>query len=1026
MRAVIEKILIILKRGAFLRKFRKESKHSIESFTQGGYRKIELFFTGFFLVKGFPSFAESYTLASQTFQYSLRTALSIITQSFMGVFLFLKYFVPNFDFLSDVIAFQGAVVAIAYPLSLEIVSRISERYHSGVIIKKFNKEWQVRTLPYLLISSVIIATLLKFFSSSNSDEVEPPLARALAWLVITLFITSTILLISFFLVLRRYAVDTELLVAQLLADMQGLIKLNSTDKIKPEVLIEKQNKLISAFEGVGDILSYEVRNRRSDKYLTQTLREMRIVIKDFLDLKFSHPEEFEKLLLPPDFHEEYQDIDRDTQFLINLKPEKYFITFTLAISQFSRIHEVAAEAKNLEIGNFALVNFVKLLRDMSQKPGNELFVKQVLNSFSLIQRKAISAKDTMSANTASIGWYANIVFDATADSFELSYLDLFNEYFFRSAQFLISKGATEIYERLISNLTNGIHLPSGKLVSPADYKDMLEVKLVEDYSRANAKYLLEQRFDELESFYEKAMSPKDYIEFLDKMEPISNIEEIRSLCHKDEVIGDMPNQVRKDLTNLIKKKNLDSLLIAFGAYCLFKQRYDYIKHMWEFNQPPDSDAMWLNHSIVPLTLEGVIAQYSRRDYFESKFSIYWDDHHGARIYFDKYFLLLLMKALQVKGQTREILQQRIETFRIPAKTDIHFLSSLNDSIDRYVILGSQIYQDQSMAENVGFDLTQSELWFDFGFDLFMKTLKSKIEIHLNQLLKTKTISKTRIQEFRNNFKKSFEKAVKIRKIFVNYDLFEDRSQSESDELKEQFASGSILDKAAFFEDWHSHYIQVGETYGRQYAVDEDSNLLETLINWSMPVDHENFSDTLEMFEEDIDNVFILAINSSLNNFFRKHSEFKSKWTNQNLVSENDLQSLAGWLEFTGFDIPIYEIYCEPREKFILVLNRKKLGRLIQYLPKKGWRAKSRNDSEAMTGNFYLGIDSFSEDPTLMNSFLKEPPDWLSEYEGETSQREFLETQALLEISESFEMVKAEDFQGYVTRISSASDEIPLQ
>ena len=96
---------------------------------------------------------------------------------------------------------------------------------------------------------------------------------------------------------------------------------------------------------------------------------------------------------------------------------------------------------------------------------------------------------------------------------------------------------------------------------------------------------------------------------------------------------------------------------------------------------------------------------------------------------------------------------------------------------------------------------------------------------------------------------------------------------------------------------------------------------------------------------------------------------------------------------------------------------------MQYLPQKGWRAKSRVDHEAMTENFYIGIDSFSEDPVLMNSFLKEPPDWLSEYEGETSRREFLETQVLLEISESFELVKAEDFQGYVVRIPSSPDEI---
>lgn len=1006
-------------RGAFLRKLRKEpSKY----FMQGEFRRIALFFAGFFLSKDLPSFEESFVLASQTFQCSLRTARSIITQSFMSVSLFLKYFVPNFDFLSDVIAFQGAAVAIAYPLSLEIVSRISERYHSSVIIKKFNKEWQVWTLPYLLVASVIIATLLKFFSSSDPSEVESYFSRILALLVLALFIISTILLISFFLVLRRYAVDTEFLVTQLLADMQDLIKLKSTDTITSEILIEKQNKLISAFEGIGDILSHEVMNRRSDKYLIQTLKEMRIVIKDFLDLKSSHPDEFEKLLLPPDFYKEYKNRERDAQFLIHLNSEEYLITFTSAISQFSRIHEVAAEAKNLEIGRLALFNFVQLLRDMSQKPGNSIFVKQVLNSFSRIQRRAISGGDASSAYTASVSWYTNIVFNITPDSFELSYLDQFNESFFRSTQFLISKGSTEIYEGLISYLTNGIHFSSGNLASPADFKDILEENLVETYSRVNSEHLLDQGFDELGSLYEQAISVSDYIVFLNKIEPVSNIEEIRSLLQHNAEARDILNQVKKSLSNLIKKKNLYGLLITLGAYCLFKQRYDYIKYMWEFHQPPDSDAIWLNHSIVPLTLEGVIAQYSRQYYFESKFSIYWDDHHGARIYFDKYFVLLLLKALQIKGQSREALQQRIENFRIPARVDVHFLNDLKNSLDRYIILGSQIHQNQLMTEDLGFDLSQSEVWFDFGFNLFMETLKLRIESYFNQLLKLKAISKSKVQEFRDDFIRSFKNAVQIRNILLHYGLFEDKRELEFDESREQFSCGDVLHKEAFFEDWYSHSIQVGETYGRRFAVDEDKNLIGSLIDWSVSIDIESFFDNLTAFENDIRDVFILAANSSLNSFFRKQNEFRSKWTNHNLASEDDVRNLAGWLEFSGFDIPVYEIYCEPREKFILVLNRTKLGGLFQYEPGAGWRPKSRVNSEARVGNFYIGIDSFSEDLILMNSFLQEPPDWLSEYEGETSQREYLETQVLIEIGESFELVKIEYFQGYVTWISPDNNE----
>jgi hypothetical protein len=60
-------------------------------------------------------------------------------------------FSPSTGFLSDIIAFQGAVIAIAIPLSFEIIARISERYQSGILVEKFNQQWQIRWLLRLLV-----------------------------------------------------------------------------------------------------------------------------------------------------------------------------------------------------------------------------------------------------------------------------------------------------------------------------------------------------------------------------------------------------------------------------------------------------------------------------------------------------------------------------------------------------------------------------------------------------------------------------------------------------------------------------------------------------------------------------------------------------------------------------------------------------------------------------------------------------------------------------------------------------------
>jgi hypothetical protein len=944
------------------------------------------------------------------------------TQAYTFLWNSFSSFTPDIAFLSDVIAFQGAVIAIAYPLSLEIVSRISERYSSNVITRKFSNEWSVRILPYLLIANVIIAVSLKFFYTGGLSLLLP---KTLAWLTITIFLLSTFLLINFFNTIREYAVNSKYLIDQLLIDMKGLIKLKSKKKFSDRELSHRQNELISAFEGTGDILSYEVSRRRGDKYLIQTLREMRLVIKEFLDLKIVRPEEFERLLLPPEFYEAYKDRQQDAQLLIHLKPEDYFITFTSAISQFSRIHETAIEAQNLEVGRPVLDNFLQLLREMSEERGNSVFIEQVLRSFEEIRRKAVFKGDIQSAYTTSVSFYTNIVFDSLSNNFELSYLDLFDKYFFRGVQFLISQGATDVYKGLISSLVSGIHRSLQEPKEPDKYKEALEESNAETYARLNTEFKIDEKLRSIDELYRKAISLSDYKSFVEQIDSISKIEEIYQLSENSPNLKQCVEVIKVSLAALIKSRNLDGLVIAFGAYCLFKQRYDYIKYMWEFNQPPDSDALWLNRSIVPSTIEEVIAQYSRRYHFKGKVSTYWDDHHGAKVYFDKYFLLLLLKTLPRGIQTPDNLRQRINSFQIPIPTDIHFLNDLKNLQEYYINLAGEIRQTPSLIRELGLDVNQIDLLFDEFLIPFLRELTNRIENYFKRIVRVKPISQAKVQEFRADFKKAFSENTQLRDIFIHYGFYEDRSIGAISNSQKQLASSQVLDKEAFFENWYAHTILMGEDLGRLFVFEENAYFTSKLVEWSTSTNVESFPEVLESLKNCVSNIFIIAANSSLNSFIRRRSEFKSKWTNQELVPENAINSLVGWLNLYNFDIPIYEVYCKPNEKLILILNKEKLATVIQKPPQEGSLPKSRVDSESRVEFFYIGVDAFSADPVLMSSFLENPPTWLEEYQGEANQREYLETQVLLELSESFEFLKNEQFEGYVMRIPSEDDDIFL-
>jgi len=48
-----------------------------------------------------------------------------------------------------------AILGVAYPLLLQVIARLDEKYSSDKIVELFNKEWESKAFPYSLYSSLI-------------------------------------------------------------------------------------------------------------------------------------------------------------------------------------------------------------------------------------------------------------------------------------------------------------------------------------------------------------------------------------------------------------------------------------------------------------------------------------------------------------------------------------------------------------------------------------------------------------------------------------------------------------------------------------------------------------------------------------------------------------------------------------------------------------------------------------------------------------------------------------------------------
>jgi uncharacterized BrkB/YihY/UPF0761 family membrane protein len=135
---------------------------------------------------------------------------------------FIISFTPTPNFLSDIVAFESAVIGLAIPLSFEIVSRISERYQSEVITKKFLQNWEIKLLPIFLILNIISAIALMFFVPDNPVGTTWKIS---AWITFTGFLFSAgIFLFKFLPKLKRYMTDTNFILNEFFNEAEKLFK----------------------------------------------------------------------------------------------------------------------------------------------------------------------------------------------------------------------------------------------------------------------------------------------------------------------------------------------------------------------------------------------------------------------------------------------------------------------------------------------------------------------------------------------------------------------------------------------------------------------------------------------------------------------------------------------------------------------------------------------------------------------------------------------------------------------------------
>ena len=123
---------------------------------------------------------------------------------------------PDPAFLSDIIAFETVIVALLIPLSIEIISRISERYNSDVLIYVFQRQWRYKILPRLLLFNIVALIVLKFFM--KEDYTNTLVWKAIAWFMLLIFICIAFIVWRVIKYIIKFVSDTNYVLNRLYQD----------------------------------------------------------------------------------------------------------------------------------------------------------------------------------------------------------------------------------------------------------------------------------------------------------------------------------------------------------------------------------------------------------------------------------------------------------------------------------------------------------------------------------------------------------------------------------------------------------------------------------------------------------------------------------------------------------------------------------------------------------------------------------------------------------------------------------------
>ena len=608
------------------------------------------------------------------------------------------------------------------------------------------------------------------------------------------------------------------------------------------------------------------------------------------------------------------------------------------------------------------------------------------------------------------------------DKFVLEYLSIFDKYFIPVIRQIAVNSSTGLFQSLVQTL-----IDSGSLQHYPVYLEKIE-RL--QYSYELIKYTainqeqIQQQIQKLKELFTPVRTHKQLEECQSIISSIGDIILLSLDEYKfqeptlQEKIEALKVKIQEEIETLklenifvFKFNHLVDLVFDLGAYCLFKGKFEEIYYLWNYKQPPDSDATWLGHDIVPHALVDLITLYFSSSPIERGIPMYWEDHHGSRSYYDQYFLLLLLREfLRIQVYSDQPCTELISKFQLPASLNSNCLNAISYQVDELLVLARELKNKLKMLQQLGFQKQQSREVIENGLIPFLESLKPKAKSQILQMVRAQSISPTKVEAFKAKFIAEYTQKVILKFLFQYYGLYENKQSDQNNEVTPTLCDDRVLEKYSFFDHW---YISSNTSdYGKYFAIKEDTQLINELKKHCTRIEGATVESVLKIFSNsDLESLIIVTVNILMPYFFNRSAQFHPKGDESSL--NLDIAGFAGSYTYAGHKIPVFETFISKSddnalpEKFIIILNRNKLGCLKQY------SLIENQEPSQSSQNLKINIRAFSEHPNLINDMLKSSPEWLLNKGNIANQIAFLETKMFMQACQKFELSIATNFIGYL-------------